>query len=77
MIEKKWIDSIYKYIAISDDVLNLTNCSQIMKLLTRLSEISQIGLAHKIFPSATHTKFQHNLEQMGSNLNRLTENAGI
>jgi len=61
MIEKEWIDHLYKYIEIDDKVLKFINSCQIQKMFSRLSGISQLGLASKIFPSATHTKLEHNL----------------
>jgi len=61
MIEKEPIDHLYKYIEIDDDVLEFINSCPIQKMFSRLSGISQLGLASKIFPSATHTKLEHNL----------------
>lgn len=61
MIKKNWVDHIYKYIEIDDETLKFINHPPIQKAFFRLSGISQLGLASKIFPSATHTKLSHNL----------------
>lgn len=61
MIEKYWVDHLYKYIEIEDKTLEFINHPPIQKAFLRLSKISQLGLTSKIFPSATHTKFDHNL----------------
>lgn len=61
MIEKRWVDRLYKYIEIDDETLKFINHPPIQKKFSRLSEISQLGLASRIFPSATHKKLDHNL----------------
>ena len=61
MIEKFWVDHLYKYIEIDDETLKFINHPPIQKAFLRLSKISQLGLTSKIFPSATHTKLDHNL----------------
>ncbi|MDO9575923.1 MAG: hypothetical protein Q7J55_05295 [bacterium] len=60
-MEKEWVDHIYKYIKIDDEVSEFINSDPIQSMFFRLSRISQLGLASKIFPSATHTKLEHNL----------------
>ncbi|MCK4416730.1 MAG: hypothetical protein KAV99_01000 [Candidatus Latescibacteria bacterium] len=61
MIEKERIDHLYKYIEIDDEVLKFVNFPPLQRMFSRLSGISQLGLASKIFSSATHTKLEHNL----------------
>jgi HD superfamily phosphohydrolase len=53
-------DPIYNYINVPDDLLPFLN----YKLFQRLRYIKQLGLAYFVYPSATHTRFEHSLGVM-------------
>lgn len=61
MIERARVDHLYKYIEIDEETLKFIDCPPIRKMFLRLSKLSQLGIASKIFPSASHTKLEHNL----------------
>jgi len=61
MIKGNWVDHLYKYIEIDSETLKFINSTPIRDKVSRLSGLSQLGLISKVFPSAVHTKLEHNL----------------
>lgn len=61
MIKGNWVDHLYKYIEIDSETLKFINSTPIRDKVSRLSGLSQLGLISKVFPSAIHTKLEHNL----------------
>lgn len=50
-------DPIYGYITVEDDEMEVLDSKQVQ----RLRRISQLGLSHLVYPSATHTRFMHSM----------------
>lgn len=61
MVKENWVDHLYKYIEIDPETLKFINSDPIRDKISRLSGLSQLGLISEIFPSAIHTKLEHNL----------------
>ena len=61
MIRANWVDHLYKYIEIDRNTLAFINSPSLRDKVSRLSGLSQFGLIPKVFPSAVHTKLEHNL----------------
>lgn len=61
MMKENRVDHLYKYIEIDPKTLEFINSDPIQDKVSRLSGLSQLGLTSKVFPSAIHTKLEHNL----------------
>lgn len=53
-------DALHGYIELSDEEVNVLDSSE----MQRLRRIRQLGLSSLVYPSATHTRFQHSLGVM-------------
>jgi len=65
-------DSIHGYIELSEDEKELVDKPE----LQRLRRIRQLGLTSLVYPSATHTRFQHSLGVMHT-AGRFAESLGL
>ena len=65
-------DSVHGYIKTSDEEMNVIDSEQ----MQRLRRIKQIGLSSLVYPSATHTRFQHSLGVMHE-AGRFAESLGV
>ena len=57
-IQNKTIfDLLHGYIEIDSEAIKIIDCKEFQ----RLRNIKQLGVVHLVFPSATHTRFEHSL----------------